>query len=144
MVPWKIVHSATSLLNFMASLGIFLAPIMAITIADYWIVKSRHIDVPSLYRRDEKYNYGNRFGTNWRAVVALVCSIGPSLPSLVNSVNPSLKIGKNHFFLLGEKVLTIFSKWCSLHRRHGMVLWIRQRIRCSHRIEFRISQTTGC
>jgi NCS1 family nucleobase:cation symporter-1 len=100
MVPWKIVHSATSLLNFMASLGIFLAPIMAITISDYWIVKSRHIDVPSLYRRDERYNYGNRFGTNWRTVVALICSIGPSLPSLVNSVNPSLKIGKNHSFLL--------------------------------------------
>jgi len=28
MVPWKILHSASSLLNFMNSLGIFLAPIM--------------------------------------------------------------------------------------------------------------------
>jgi NCS1 family nucleobase:cation symporter-1 len=28
MVPWKILHSATSLLNFMNSLGIFLAPTM--------------------------------------------------------------------------------------------------------------------
>jgi NCS1 family nucleobase:cation symporter-1 len=108
MVPWKIVHSATSLLNFMASLGIFLAPIMAITISHYWIVKSRHIDVPSLYRRHERYNYGNKFGTNWRAVFALVCSIGPSLPSLVNSVSPSLKIGKNHSLVHREEIWLCF------------------------------------
>jgi cytosine/uracil/thiamine/allantoin permease len=28
MVPWKILHSAGSLLSFMNSLGVFLAPIM--------------------------------------------------------------------------------------------------------------------
>src|SRR6266536_864624 len=41
MVPWKIIHSAASLLSFMSGLGIFLAPIAAIIAADYWVVKSR-------------------------------------------------------------------------------------------------------
>lgn len=34
MVPWKIIQSASSLLNFMSGLGIFLAPIASILAAD--------------------------------------------------------------------------------------------------------------
>jgi NCS1 family nucleobase:cation symporter-1 len=91
MVPWKIVTSAASLLNFMASLGIFLSPIIAISIADYWIIKRRRVDVPALYQPKGRYAYA--YGTNWRAVVAMLCSIGPTLPSLVHNVNASINIG---------------------------------------------------
>jgi NCS1 family nucleobase:cation symporter-1 len=35
MVPWKIVHSASSLLTFMSGLSIFLAPIAALLSTDY-------------------------------------------------------------------------------------------------------------
>jgi len=94
MVPWKIIHSAASLLSFMSGLGIFLAPIAAILGADYWIVKSKHIDVPSLYRAHGRYRY-NAFGTNWRAVVAFLISVLPNIPGMAAQVNPSLtnKIG---------------------------------------------------
>ena len=91
MVPWKIVTSAESLLNFMASLGIFLAPIIAISIADYWIVKSRRIDVPALYSPHGRYRYVA--GTNWRAAIAMLVSIGPTLPSLAKNVNATIDIG---------------------------------------------------
>ncbi|RYP50823.1 hypothetical protein DL768_003741 [Monosporascus sp. mg162] len=46
-VPPKIVTSATTLLNFMANLGIFLAPNIAISIADYGVAKQRYIQVPA-------------------------------------------------------------------------------------------------
>ena len=39
MVPWKIVYSAASLLNFMTGLAVFLCPIAAIMATDYWLVK---------------------------------------------------------------------------------------------------------
>lgn len=91
MVPWKIIHSAASLLSFMASLGIFLSPIMAITISDYWIVKRRRIDVPALYDPNARYRYWA--GLNWRAAVAMLCSVAPNLPGMANSVNPSVQIG---------------------------------------------------
>lgn len=91
MVPWKIITSAQSLLNFMASLGIFLAPIIAISIADYWIVKSRRVDVPGLYQPHGRYHY--IAGTNWRAVVAMLVSIGPTLPSLAKNIEPTINIG---------------------------------------------------
>ena len=38
MVPWKILHSASSLLSFMGSLGIFLAPTM-VRVFDPWHLK---------------------------------------------------------------------------------------------------------
>ncbi|KAH8883456.1 hypothetical protein GQ53DRAFT_882643 [Thozetella sp. PMI_491] len=91
MVPWKIITSAESLINFMASLGIFLAPIIAISIADYWVIKRRRVDVSSLYDPSGRYRYQK--GWNWRAMLAMLASIGPTMPSLAASVNPSLDIG---------------------------------------------------
>ena len=93
MVPWKIISSAMSLLNFMAALGVFLAPIAALLASDYWLVKKRAIDVPALYRRRARYSYGNTVGTNWRAVVAFLIGAVPNLPGLAAAVNPSLNIG---------------------------------------------------
>lgn len=92
MVPWKIIHSAASLLSFMSGLGIFLAPIAAILAADFWVVKHKHIDVPALYRRQGRYRY-NAAGTNWRAVVAFLISVVPNLPGMAAQVNPKLKVG---------------------------------------------------
>jgi nucleobase:cation symporter-1, NCS1 family len=91
MVPWKIISSAASLLTFMASLAIFLAPISAIMAADFWIVKKRNIDIPSLYRRGGRYRYHG--GVNWRAAVAFLISIGPNLPGMANAVTPSITVG---------------------------------------------------
>ena len=87
MVPWKIIHSAESLLSFMSGLGIFLAPIAAILGADYWVTKRKHIDVPSLYRAHGRYRY-NEFGTNWRAVVAFIISVVPNLPGMAATSPP--------------------------------------------------------
>jgi NCS1 family nucleobase:cation symporter-1 len=98
MVPWKIVHSANSLLTFMAGLSVFLAPIAALLSSDYWIVKRRNFDVPGLYRRHGRYRY--HAGINWRAVVAFVVSVVPNLPGLAKAVNPSLNLnsGIEHIY----------------------------------------------
>lgn len=84
MVPWKIVYSAASLLNFMAGLAVFLCPIAAIMATDYWLVKHRHIDVPGLYRRHGRYRY--RYGVNWRAAVAFLISLVPNLPGYASQI----------------------------------------------------------
>lgn len=94
MVPWKIISSAASLLTFMSGLSIFLAPIAAILASDYWIVKSKHIDVPGLYRRQGRYRY-NSFGTNWRAATAFIVSLAPNLPGLAAAVNPKIELNSS-------------------------------------------------
>ncbi|KAK3345858.1 allantoin permease [Lasiosphaeria hispida] len=89
MQPWKIIHSAQSLLAFMAGLGIFLAPIAALLSADFWVVHKHKYDVPGLYRAHGRYRY-NKAGTNWRAVIAVLVSVVPNLPGMAASVNPSI------------------------------------------------------
>ncbi|KAK0750328.1 allantoin permease [Schizothecium vesticola] len=106
MQPWKIIHSAQSLLAFMAGLGIFLAPIAALLSADYWVVQRTKYDVPGLYRAHGRYRY-NKAGTNWRAVVAFLVSVCPNLPGMAASVNPSItpKIGD------ANKIYFMFYFW---------------------------------
>jgi NCS1 family nucleobase:cation symporter-1 len=98
MVPWKIVHSASSLLTFMAGLSIFLAPIAALLATDYWIVKRRNFDVPGLYRRHGRYRY--HAGINWRAAAAFIVSVTPNVPGLAKAVNPDVKLspGIEHIY----------------------------------------------
>ncbi|KAI5248220.1 hypothetical protein E4T43_01432 [Aureobasidium subglaciale] len=85
------LHSVASLIGFMDSLGMFLAPIIGVSIADYWIVKRRRIDVAALYRPEVRYHYAG--GVNWRAILAMACSIGPAIPCLAHNITPSLDIG---------------------------------------------------
>jgi NCS1 family nucleobase:cation symporter-1 len=98
MVPWKIIHSAASLLSFMSGLAIFLAPIAAILASDYWVVQKKAVDVPSLYRKHGRYYY--RHGCNWRAAVAFIVSVTPNTPGLAHAVNTSVKLsgGIQHIY----------------------------------------------
>lgn len=43
-----------------------------------WLVKRRHVDVPSLYRRHARYKYWH--GLNWRAAVAFLLAVVPNAP----------------------------------------------------------------
>jgi NCS1 family nucleobase:cation symporter-1 len=90
LVPWKMVYSASSLLTFMSGLAIFLAPIAGLTATDFWFVKERNLDVPSLYRRHGRYRYQGRF--NWRAAAAFSIAIVPNAPGLAKAVDSSISI----------------------------------------------------
>ena len=74
----------------MSGLAIFLAPISAILACDYWLVKKRHLDVPSLYRRYARYRYW--YGLNWRAAVAFIISVTPNVPGLARAVDSSISL----------------------------------------------------
>ncbi|KAH3671154.1 hypothetical protein OGAPHI_000865 [Ogataea philodendri] len=87
---WKIENSATQLVNFISGLSCFLAPITAIMIADYWVVKKKHIDVPALYDPEGRYRYFK--GINWRAAVAFLIGNVPCLPGLASDVNSHIKV----------------------------------------------------
>lgn len=88
IVPWKILSSAETFLAFMGGYAVFLAPIAGILASDYWLVKKQHINVPALYNPDGIYRY-NKYGINWRAMVAFLIAVGPNLPGLAYSINPT-------------------------------------------------------
>ncbi|KZV80091.1 uracil transporter FurD [Exidia glandulosa HHB12029] len=91
LVPWKILASAGSFLNFMSAYAIFLGPIAAIMLFDFWVVHAQKYDTRSLYEPHGIYRYSN--GVNWRAVIAFLVGVAPSLPGFINSINPSIDVG---------------------------------------------------
>lgn len=73
----------------MSSYSIVLAPLAAILASDFFLVKKCRYDVPALYDLRSIYRY-NKWGINWRALIALVVAVGPNLPV---SLAPSLGEG---------------------------------------------------
>ena len=91
LVPWKILASAGSFLNFMSAYSIFLGPIAAILLFDFCVIHRRRYDVRALYEYGGIYHYWE--GINWRAIVAFLVGIAPSLPGFVNGINSDIDVG---------------------------------------------------
>ncbi|ORY88385.1 putative allantoate transporter [Leucosporidium creatinivorum] len=89
--PWKVLATAGSFISFMGAYSIVLAPIGAILAADFFVVKSQKYNVPELY--DPRGIYRFSYGVNWRAAIALVVSIAPNMPGMINALNSSIDIG---------------------------------------------------
>lgn len=102
ITPWNILASAESLLTFMDGYSIFLGPIAGILISDYWFVNKQRLSIPDMYRPDGMYSY-EKWGTNWRAVVAYFVGFVPLLPGLAQATSPTLQIseGASHLFAIG-------------------------------------------
>jgi NCS1 family nucleobase:cation symporter-1 len=85
MMPWKLLANANTYIGWLVAYSGFLGPIAGIMIADYFVVRSRNLDLQALYRRGGVYEYSR--GVNWRAMTALglgvlVALVGLLLPSL--------------------------------------------------------------
>ncbi|KAL2796665.1 permease for cytosine/purines, uracil, thiamine, allantoin-domain-containing protein [Aspergillus keveii] len=92
LVPWKILASAGTFLNFMSAYAIFLGPIAAIMVCDFWIVKGRKYDCLALYQPTAGI-YRYTAGFNIHALIAFIVGTTPSLPGLIHSVNSGIEIG---------------------------------------------------
>ncbi|CRG88478.1 Uracil permease [Talaromyces islandicus] len=92
LVPWKILASAGNFLNFMSAYAVFLGPIAAIMAFDFWLIKKRKYDSLAMYQPNGIYKYSAAM-VNWRAVLAFIVGVAPSLPGLINSVNSSIDVG---------------------------------------------------
>ncbi|KAL4805795.1 permease for cytosine/purines, uracil, thiamine, allantoin-domain-containing protein [Aspergillus unguis] len=93
LVPWKILESAGNFLNFMSAYAIFLGPIAAIMLWDFFLIKKRKYDTVALYDPANPIYRFNACLVNWRAVLAFLVGVVPSIPGLINSVNPSIGVG---------------------------------------------------
>lgn len=57
LCPWIILESAETFLNFMSAYSIFMAPMTAILLCDYYLIKRGRYDVPALYDPHGIYFY---------------------------------------------------------------------------------------
>ncbi|KAH7882152.1 NCS1 nucleoside transporter family [Phlebopus sp. FC_14] len=110
LCPWEILANAQGFLSFMNGYTIFLGPFAGIMITDFWLVHKGKVDVPAMYDPQGRYRYTGGFVSdlnlfslvtaienqrpkNWRAVLAMLVTVVPTLPGLVNSINPKIAVG---------------------------------------------------
>ncbi|KAK0446053.1 permease for cytosine/purines, uracil, thiamine, allantoin-domain-containing protein [Desarmillaria tabescens] len=96
-VPWEILAKVCHSPPFR------LGPISAMMMADYYIIKGRKLSVPQLYDPKGIYSYGNVYGINWRAALAMFIGFVPPLPGLINTINTTIPVstGAIHLFDIG-------------------------------------------
>ena len=82
MQPWRLLADPSGyifawLVGYSGGLG----SIAGVLIADYWLVRKKHLVLGDLYRRQGAYTYNG--GWNWRAIVATLIGCGLAWVGLV-------------------------------------------------------------
>ena len=75
----------------MSAYAIFLGPIAAIMVVDFWVVHKGKYDTLALYQYHGIYRYTH--GCNWRAITAFLVGIAPNMPGFINSINKNIHVG---------------------------------------------------
>ena len=97
MQPWRLVADPSGFIfQWLVGYSGGLGSIAGVMIADYWIVRRRHLCLEDLYLKDGYYQFTK--GWNWRAVVATVCGcalawIGLLVPALKPLYNSGWFVG---------------------------------------------------
>jgi NCS1 family nucleobase:cation symporter-1 len=102
LVPWKIIASATSFLTFLGSYTVFLMPICACMVIDYWLVRKGNFHVPSLYTSSPQSPYSYYRGWNLRMLAAWVAGVAFTVHGVAGSLDPdSVADASKNMYKLG-------------------------------------------
>ncbi|KAL5439625.1 hypothetical protein PMIN06_009918 [Paraphaeosphaeria minitans] len=102
LVPWKIIANAASFLTFLGSYTVFLMPICACMIVDYWYVRRGNFHVPSLYVYSPKAPYSYYKGWNLRMLAAWVAGVAFTVHGVAGSLDPdSVATASKNMYKLG-------------------------------------------
>lgn len=97
MQPWYLMANFQNyIFGFLGGYGALLGPIDGIAIADYWIVRRRHLALTELYTRNGRYSYSSGFNKN--SVYALI--VGIVIP-LLGLFIPALKFLWDNAWTIG-------------------------------------------
>jgi NCS1 family nucleobase:cation symporter-1 len=85
MMPWKLVADPSGyIFTWLVGYSALLGPVGGIMIADYFVLRRRHLNVPALYRHDGEHGYTRGFSLV--ALVSLLLAILPNLPGFLVTV----------------------------------------------------------
>lgn len=101
IVPWRIVATANSFLNFLGGYSIFQGPVVAIMIVDYFWVRRGNITMTDLYTRSSCGRYHFFHGFNVRAFVAFVIGFLLPLPGFAASFGYDIGTAAPRMYALG-------------------------------------------
>jgi len=82
--PWVLFENVGAyIFTWLVGYGSLLGAIGAVMIADYWILRSRQLDLAELYKHDGRYSYSG--GWNWRALTAVFIGVVPVIPGFLKA-----------------------------------------------------------
>ncbi|KAL4793049.1 permease for cytosine/purines, uracil, thiamine, allantoin-domain-containing protein [Aspergillus venezuelensis] len=90
--PWRLVNTATTFLTVLSGYGVFLAPMTGLMCAHYLLVCRQKVNVDDLFAGGRGSIYWYTGGVNWRAPVAWVIGVVPTMPGFVAAVNTSIHV----------------------------------------------------
>ncbi|ODQ50371.1 hypothetical protein SAICODRAFT_37181 [Saitoella complicata NRRL Y-17804] len=114
ILPWKMLQTATGFMTFLSGYAIFMAPIVGIMFADYFVVRRGNLVVEELYDTTKGSAYMYWHGINCRAIVAYVIGWILPLPGFIASFGTITVGGMYHVFELGWVVsclMSFFTYW---------------------------------
>lgn len=98
MMPWQLMSSMGAyIFTWLIGYSGLMGAIGGIMIADYFILRSRKLNLAELFKTDGIYSYSSGF--NWRAIVALVAAILPVVPGFLRAATtPGGQVADPNFF----------------------------------------------
>ncbi|KAF9050257.1 NCS1 nucleoside transporter family [Panaeolus papilionaceus] len=91
--PWKILNTANSFISAISGYAVFLGPLSGIMLVEYHIVRRRRVKLSHMFIANFTSDYWYWHGLNWRAPIAWVLGVWPSMPGFVNSINHNITVG---------------------------------------------------
>lgn len=99
--PWDLLSSSSKFTTALAAYAVFLSAIAGVISADYFIVRKGYVNIFHCYtNKPDSYYMYNKYGTNWRAVVAYLIGIAPNFAGFLGSVGISVPIGAMRVYYL--------------------------------------------
>ncbi|KAI1012484.1 hypothetical protein LB504_008472 [Fusarium proliferatum] len=90
--PWRLVNTATVFLTVLSGYSVFLAPMTGLMVAHYNLVAKAKVNVDDLFVGNRDSIYWYNFGINWRAFVAWIVGVAPTMPGFIAAVNLNAKV----------------------------------------------------
>jgi nucleobase:cation symporter-1, NCS1 family len=90
--PWQLLATASTFLSVLSSYSVFLGPMIGLMISSYYVINKQKINVDDLYVGSSESVYWFSAGINWRAAIAWICGVAPSMPGFISAVSPGVKV----------------------------------------------------
>jgi NCS1 family nucleobase:cation symporter-1 len=97
MMPWKLYADAAAyIFTWLIGYSSLMGAIGGILIADYWVLRGRHLITAELFKLHGRYTYAD--GVNPRAMIALAIAILPVVPGFLHAeVTPGGRVANPSF-----------------------------------------------
>jgi len=92
LCPWEILATAATFTSVLNGFTVFITPVCAIQICDYFILRSRRIKLSDLYHLQPLGSFYYIRGINPRTIASWVVGWAPLLPGLINKVAPQIAV----------------------------------------------------